>query len=76
VSVRAVLPIPLISDSLVLRTLLAYLTARAGRFPRGVIKDADLSALKNFVAQHPALSERCGMTEDEMGLLTRAVGGV
>ncbi|KAF9784498.1 nucleotide exchange factors-like protein [Thelephora terrestris] len=60
----------------VVRTLLAYLTARAGRFPRGVIRDADLSALKNFVAQHPALSERCGMTEDEMGLLTRAVGGV
>ncbi|KAF9780652.1 nucleotide exchange factors-like protein [Thelephora terrestris] len=48
----------------------------AGRFPRGVIRDTDLSAIKKIVAQHPALSERCGMTEDEMGLLTRAVGGI
>lgn len=56
-----------------LRTLLTYLTARAGRFPRGVITDADLSALKNFVTQHPVLSERCGVTEDEMGLLAKAV---
>jgi len=55
------------------RTLLTYLTARGGRFPRGVIRDADLSGLKNFVTQNPVLSERCGVTEDEMGLLAKAV---
>lgn len=57
----------------ILRTLLTYLSARAGRFPRGLIKDADLSVLRNFVTQHPNLRERCGMTEDEVGVLTRAV---
>ena len=58
------------------RTLLAYLTARAGRFPRGLIGGADLGALKDFVRQHPDLSERCGVTEDEMGMLLKAVEGV
>lgn len=64
------------SDTLVLRTLSTYLTARAGRFPRGLIGGADLSALKDFVSRPPDLSERCGMTEDEMGVLLKAVEDV
>ena len=67
--------LPLISDSPVLRTLLTYLAARAGRFPRGLV-GADLGALKNFVSQHPDLSERCGVTDEEMDVLLRAAGGV
>ena len=67
---------PLISDALVLRTLLTYLTARAGRFPRELIGDADLGALNNFLSKHPDLSKRCGLTEDEMGVLLKAVEGV
>ena len=64
------------SETLVLRTLLTYLTARAGRFPRGLIGDADLGALKIFLSQHPDLSERCGVTDVEMGVLLKAVDGV
>lgn len=60
----------------IVRTLLTYLTARAGRFPRGLIRDADLSALRNFLTQHRDLGERCGVTEDEMGVLIKAVGGL
>ena len=59
-----------------LRTLLTYLTARAGRFPREFIGDADLVALNNFLNKHPDLSKRCGLTEDEMGVLLKAVEGV
>ncbi|KAF9646148.1 nucleotide exchange factors-like protein [Thelephora ganbajun] len=59
----------------VVRTLLTYLTARAGRFPRGPMGDADLAALKIFVSQRPDLSERCRVTEDEMGVLLKAVEG-
>ena len=59
-----------------LRTLLTYLAARAGRFPRGIIGDADLDALKVFVSKPPGLSERYGVTEDEMGALRKAVEGV
>jgi len=62
-------------DTLVPRTLLTYLAARAGRFPRGLIGGADLGALKNFVTQHPDLNERCGVTEEEMGVLLKAVEG-
>jgi len=68
--------LPLISDILVFRTLLTYLTARAGRFPRGLIGGADLSALKDFVNQRSDLSERCGATGDEMGVLLKAVESV
>jgi len=64
-----------ISDSLVLRAMLSYLAARAGSFPRGLIKDTDLGALKNFISQHPSLSERCGVMEDEMDVLRKAVEG-
>ena len=64
---------PLISDGLVLRTLLTYLTARAGRFPRGLISDVDLSALKSFLSQHSDLSERYGVTEDDIVVLIKAV---
>jgi len=60
----------------VLRTLLTYLAARAGRFPRGLIGGADLSALKDMVSQRPDLSERCGATKDEMGVLLKAIEDV
>jgi len=66
---------PLTSDTPVLRTLLTYLAARAGSFPRGLIGDTDLGALKNFISNRPNLSERCGVTEDEMGALRKAVEG-
>jgi hypothetical protein len=66
----------LLMTSPVLRTLLAYLAVRAGRLPRGPIGDVDLGALKSFVNEHPDLSERCGVTEDEMGVLRKAVEGV
>ena len=55
---------------------MTYLTARAGKFPRGLINDVDLGALKLFVIQHPDLGERCGATEGEMGVLLKAVTGV
>jgi hypothetical protein len=58
------------------RALLTYLTARAGKFPRGLVDDADLDALKFFVNQHPDLSKRCGVTEDEMSLLPLGIEGV
>lgn len=70
---RSYLPLSFISDNLVHRTLLTYLTARAGKFPHGLIDDADLGALKDFVVQHPDLSERCGVTGDEIGVLLKAV---
>lgn len=54
---------------------MTYLAARAGRFPRGLIADADLATLKNFVSEHPDLGERCGVTEDEMDVLRKAVEG-
>jgi hypothetical protein len=60
----------------VLRTLLTYLTARAGRFPRGLIGGADLSALRDLVSQRPDLSEQYGVTEDEMGVLLKAIEDV
>ena len=59
-----------------LRTLLSYLAARAGRFPRALVGDADLGALNIFVSKRPGLSERYGVTEDEMGVLHKAVEGV
>lgn len=64
------------SDNFLYRTLLTYLTTRAGKFPHGLINDADLGALKTFVIQHPDLSERCGVTEDEMDVFLKAVEGV
>jgi hypothetical protein len=69
-------PLPATSQNLIYRTLLTYLTARTGEFPRGLIDDADLDALKSFVIQHPDLSERCGVTKHEMDVLLKAVEGV
>lgn len=66
--------LPLASD-IAPRVLLTYLAARAGRFPRGIIADADLAALKNFVSEHSDLRDRCGVTEDEMDVLRKAVEG-
>lgn len=57
-----------------LRTLLTYLATRSGRFPPGLVEDGDLDGLRRFVSEHPDLSERCGVTEDEMGALRKAVG--
>jgi hypothetical protein len=68
--------LPLVSDSLVLRTLLTYPAARAGRIPCRAMRDTDLGALRNFLVQHPDLDERCRATEDELSGLARAVGGV
>ena len=62
--------------ALVPRTLLTYLAASSGRFPRGLVGDADLDALRTFVNRHPDLSERCGATEDEMKVLREAVESV
>lgn len=55
------------------RTLLAYLTARGGKFPRGLVQDADLAALKIFVLRHPDLDERCGVTTNEVVMLIKAI---
>ena len=55
---------------------MSYLAARAGRFPRGLIGDADLGALNIFVNKQPGLSERYGVTEHEMRVLGKAVEGV
>ena len=55
---------------------MTYLTARAGRFPRGLIGSAELGALKDFINQRSDLSERCGVTVDEMNVLVKAVEGV
>jgi len=60
----------------VVGTLLTYLAARAGRFPCGLIGSADLGALKDFINQRSDLSERCGVTEDDMSVLLKAVEGV
>ena len=38
--------------------------------------DGDLGALNTFVSRQPGLSERYGVTEDEMGVLQKAVEGV
>ena len=55
---------------------MTYLTARAGRFPRGLIGSIDLSALKDFINQRPDLGERCGVTVGDMSVLLKAVEGV
>lgn len=55
---------------------MSYLAARAGRFPRGLVGDADLGALNIFVSKQPGLGERYGVTEDEIGVLRKAVEGV
>jgi len=60
----------------VFRTLLTYLATRAGRFPRECVGEPDLDALKIFVSEHPGLGERYGVTEDEIGVLRKAVEGV
>lgn len=70
------LSLPFAFDNLMNRTLLSYLKTRARKFPRGLIDDADLVTLKQFVVNHPDLSERCGVTQDQMDILLNAVGGV
>lgn len=75
-SVRKTLFLPLIFKNLTHRTLSSYLMVRAGRFPCGSLDGTGLGALKNFVSQHPDLSGRCEITEDEMGVLLQAVEGV
>lgn len=69
-------PLPFIFDNLVHRTLLTYLTARAGNLPRGLIGGTDLDALKTLLIKNPAPGERYDVTEDEMRVLLEAVKGV
>lgn len=57
-------------------TLLTYLTVRDGKFPHGLIDDADLGVLKTFMIQHQDLSERCGAAVTGHEMLLNAVEGV